>query len=43
MSNLNVKYETMQVLEENVGEFLFNHSVGKDFLRMEIYLMYNIV
>lgn len=38
MKNLNVKYETMQVLEENIGEFLFNHSVGKDFLKIGIYL-----
>lgn len=32
--DLNVKYETQQVLEETTGEFLFNESKEKGFLAM---------
>ena len=31
---LNVKNETMDVLERNIGEFLFSFSVGKGFVNV---------
>lgn len=34
MRDLNVKNESKQILEKNMGEFLFNLGVGKGFLIM---------
>lgn len=41
MSDLSVKMETTQILEENRGEFLFNLGVDKDILTMAQHLEVN--